>query len=549
MGSIANITRAFRRLFAWAKRLSRNQKIILLAAVVVLFVVVVSSLPKGAVEETAKPDTRAVALINVGEASTETTPLEVTGGVRSESEARLRTETQGEVVGVYATVGQYVGAGTVIAELRNTSERAAVEQAQAALEAAKANLAKGTGGARSEELAVLEISRTNAQDSLDSATVAAENTLLSAYSTVDDVISGSADALFSNPESVNPTFNLATSESEIVTRLRQNRIAIQSILKRESTLSKNIKGIDDVFTEIKNTEDEVRFIQDFLNDLFTVVNNAIPTPSVSETAIAGYKTSVGAARTSISGTLTSLTNARTSLNNSKAALEIAEKNLEIGKTGAQSEDVTALTAAVKQAEAGLSVARANLSRTLIVTPISGTLNTLNLRTGDFANVFELAAIVANNNALEIETYVTDEDKDEIRVGSKAVIAGRYQGVVTSIASGLDPATKKIEVHVGVTDAGAKLTNGSSVRVQIERNDFRVPTEELERITIPISALKVETDRVLVFTVDEENKLVAHEVITGLVLGNSVVIEDGLSPDMNIVKDARGLREGESVNVQ
>jgi len=43
-------------------------------------------------------------------------------------------------------------------------------------------------------------------------------------------------------------------------------------------------------------------------------------------------------------------------------------------------------------------------------------------------------------------------------------------------------------------------------------------------------------------------LVAHEVTLGALLGERVVIASGLTPDMRIVVDARGLREGEKVEV-
>lgn len=547
MGFFTKITGTFRKFLYRLRNLSKKQKVALIVLILVLFAIAGLS-PRGNVEEAPVNETRAVSLINVGEASTESTPLEVTGSVRSESEARLRTETQGEVVGVYRAVGQFVTAGTVIAELRNTSERAAVQQAEAALEAAEANLAKGTGGARAEELAVLEINVNNAQASFNSARTDAENTLLTAYSTIDGAVVGNTDDLFSNPESINPVLNLASSESETVSTLVQGRIVIQKILERQSDVSKDINNIEDLLSEIETTENETRIVRDFLDDLSLVVNNAIPTPSVTETAIAGYRTNVATAQTSVNGALTSLSAARNVLNNSSAALAIAEQNLEIGRTGAQSEDVTALEASVKQAEAGLSVARANLSRTLIITPISGTLNTLNLRQGDFASAFELAAIVANNNALEVETFVTEDDKDDIRVGSKATISGKYEGVVTSIATGLDPVTKKIEIRVGVVDESANLTNGSSVRLAIDRNGFEIDASEITEIIIPIAALKIETDRIIAFTVNNENALVPHEIATGLILGDSIVIEDGLNPEMNIVADARGLREGQIVEI-
>ena len=534
------------RLSRGLQNLSKKQKIVVILLIVAIFSAIVLS-PEKSVEDDSVNETREVFLINVAESSTESTPLEVTGSVRSESEAILRTERQGEVTGVYAKVGQFVGAGTVLAELRNNSERAAVLQAEALLEAAKANLAKGTGGVRNEDLTVLEISFDNASNNYSSALTSTRNTLRSAYASVDDAVLGSVDGLFSNPDGINPVFNLTTSEFSVVNRLKQSRVLLQAVLVRQSESSVSINSNEDLLAEIDLTEDEVRLVRNLLDDALIAINNAIPAPAVTEATIAGFKTSVTAARLSINGTLTALSAARDNLNNSKAALNIAEQNLERGTTGAQAEDVSALQAAVKQAEAGLSLANANLARTLIITPISGTLNTLNLRSGDFASAFELAAIVSNNNALEVETYLTESDKEQVKVGSTAVVSGRYEGVVTSVSPGLDPDTKKIEVRIGIVSPKTSLTHGSSVRVEIERNGFEILDSEIEQISIPISALKVETSRVIVFTV-EDSTLVANEVIPGIILGDNVVVNEGLTPEMNIVVDARGLREGQQVIV-
>ncbi|HKZ42538.1 MAG TPA: hypothetical protein VJ044_16365, partial [Candidatus Hodarchaeales archaeon] len=68
-------------------------------------------------------------------------------------------------------------------------------------------------------------------------------------------------------------------------------------------------------------------------------------------------------------------------------------------------------------------------------------------------------------------------------------------------------------------------------------------------TIPISALKIETGRTIVFSVNEESQLVAHPVVLGSLLGDMVEIEKGLIPELSIVLDARGLREGQKVVVR
>lgn len=515
-----------RRNIAFIYQTAKKRKLASLLIIIAVFAVIVA-IPNRSETEDVVNDPPKVGLINVGKASTDTTPLEVTGTVRSRAEAVLRTERQGEIVGVYRKVGDFVQAGTVIAEIKNASERAAVAQAEAALLKAKSG----------ENVSVINVE--SARDSFETALAGAQSTLLSAYNTVDDGIRRKTDPMFSNPTSEQPHFIVKTSNSQLALSIENSRLEIGAILARQkgTTLSPTYES---VLSELTVVSEEIKTIRTYLEQITTILNGAIVTNSVSSADIALYKTDATLALGSINALAGTITNTIDGIRAKKTAFDIAEQNAERGEEG--------VTADVALAEAGLAAARANLARTLIVSPISGTLNTLNIRQGDFVNAFDLAAIVSNNNALEIETYVSEEDKGRIHVGSTALISGKYEGVVTSVAPGLDPATKKIEVRVAVRDNNASLTHGNSVRLSLERNGLESTNDSIERIIIPIAALKVETSRVIVFTVSDKNTLVAHVVVPGLVLGDSVVITEGLTVDMDIVSDARGLREGEIVSL-
>ena len=529
--------------------LSKKGKMILGAAIAVVIILFILALTSAEDDEGFKvSDTRDVQLISVLSASVETSELEVTGTVRSESESNLRTETQGEVTGVYVSAGQFVPAGTVIAELRNTSERASVAQAEANVEAAQANLDKATGGVRSQEEANLEIAVTNAENAYATAISTTVTSLQAVYATFNDAIVSQTDVLFSNPTSNSPDFNLNTSSFATENLLEQSRVAMSAVLERQFNTQISLSVDSDLETEIDTLESEGAVIRTYLDNMLSALNNAIPSAEYSQTDINVYISTVTGVRQSVNATLSTLAGLRDSLTTSASALTVAENNLELGVVGAQDEDVIALQAALKQAQAGLTAARANLARTLVISPISGTVSTLDIRRGDFVGAFELVAIISNDNALEVQTFITEADKGSITVGSLSTIDGKYNAIVTSVAPGLDPTTKKIEVLVSVEDPSVSLTRGASARVSIERNANQEELDEVEEIKIPISAVKIETNRTIVFSINDESKLVAHEIETGLVLGDELIIESGIDLDMDIVLDARGLREGQSVIV-
>ena len=68
-------------------------------------------------------------------------------------------------------------------------------------------------------------------------------------------------------------------------------------------------------------------------------------------------------------------------------------------------------------------------------------------------------------------------------------------------------------------------------------------------SVPISAIKIGADQAVVFTVDSENRLVAHQVVLGAISGGKIVLAEGVTVEMEIVTDARGLQAGQEVVVR
>ncbi len=69
------------------------------------------------------------------------------------------------------------------------------------------------------------------------------------------------------------------------------------------------------------------------------------------------------------------------------------------------------------------------------------------------------------------------------------------------------------------------------------------------VTIPITALKIGSENIVVFSVDAQSVLVPHVVTLGTLMGERVEIKTGVTPELMIVTDARGLQAGEKVIVK
>lgn len=517
--------------WTWYKELSRIKQIGIAAILVILFVFIARSFGSDkAVEEVAK-STRQVTLAVVSDLTNNESALPLLGTVTSTSEATIRAESSGKLTRVYHNLGDYVVAGETIAEFENSAERAAVLQAEGAYDAAKASRD------------IMRINNGNTTISLTDAKTNALTTISSAYATMDDVIRTKTDAVFTDPRENSVHFIMSVPDAHLVSSLEDRRKSIEAMLIARETRNQKLTTQTDLIAELAVIESEEQMIKGYLDDLATAYSKAFPDSAYTQTMIDGGKVSVGVARSTIAGALSSISGSRSALNASMNASEVASKS-----SSSNGASVSTADAQVKQAEGAYNAALSRLEKTVIRSPITGTLNSLSIETGDFVSSFTEVAVVSNNGALEVVAYVTEDDAKRVVVGSPVVIDGSVKGVITRIASAIDPRTKKIEVRIGITDKNASLVNGQSVRVEVSRIVTKTTTI-VGPIKIPLSALKLTPSGAYVFTVSATSSLTAIPVKEGAILGDEIQILSGLTGSESIVVDARGLKEGAVVNIK
>lgn len=509
--------------------LPRTKKIAVVVVLSLILVVSVRAIFNNTkdVENTAQ-GTRSVVVRSVSDIKNKESSIPLLGIVTSTSEATIRAESSGKLTRVYKKLGDTVYAGAVLAEFENSSERAQVLQAEGAYDAAKASKD------------ITRINNTTIGSSLAESKTAALTTISSAYNTMDDVIHSKTDSFFNSPRSENAKFELSVPDASLMYTIESTRVTIEKILTARNARNRTLTTASDLVTELTAVQKEAEIIKTYLDDLATAYSKALENSSYSQQTIEAGKVSVGIARSSLSATISSLTSMRSSL--------VASINAETitGTTNGSGSTATA-DAQVKQALGSYNAALSRLEKTVIRSPITGTLNSFSMKTGDFITQFTEVAVVSNNNALEVVSYVTEDDARRIQIGSEVRIDNSLTGSVTRVAEALDPRTKKIEVRVGVKDSTASLTNGQSVRMTITKSTKpnKVTTTG---ITIPLSALKLTPTGAFVFTVNASNTLVAIPVKEGAILGEEIQILSGLLESEEIVLDARGLKTGTVVTI-
>ncbi len=449
--------------------------------------------------------------------------IAILGRVEAVNEARLVTEAGGRVTSVPVELGARVNAGAVIATIENSRERAAVLQAQGVYEAAQAGAASSDVGSASAERAYSE------------ALTQAVNTYRGAFASADDVLRNTVDQVFSNPNS--GQMGVRIDANGRANELIEERKALETIFEDwQAKVGTDISG--NVSVLLTKAENDTTRLAAFVLTLTSLLSEEDASPDESE--LLALRSDFAAARTGLNGTLQSLSTARTALISSKAALDQA-------RIGATKGDVSLAEAQVKQALGALRLAQASLEKTIVRSPISGTINTLSLKAGSTISPGVPAAVVSSAGGLQVVAYINESDAERVKVGSQALIEGKVNGVVTHVASGVDAETKKIEVRIGLSMSETIILTGETVNVSIEGAESS--DEASEVISLPVVAIKMTPEGPIVFTVSDDKKLIPHSVTLGAVLSDHIVIEDGVTEEMAIVTDARGLRASEIVTIK
>lgn len=439
-----------------------------------------------------------VTIASVASLSNQGGPLPITGRVTSVSQASITALTGGQVTTLRVKLGDRVSAGSVIASFENSSQQAAVLQAQGSYNAALA--------------AQKSVSPVDAR-------LAAINAYKSAFTTLDTELESNVDQFFGAPGPYGPQL-LIDAPNYDYGELSRNRAAIAEKMDKYRN---SLAGADssDPAVLLAEASATTLDVSNFINKLAVSANRR--DSRASEDMLAALDTARAAVAT-LSATLTTATQTYRSGS----------------VTSSASTDATVL-----QALGGLRAAQASLEKTIARAPISGTIVSLPVHLGDYTAPGAAVAVISNPGALQVESYVTAADAKTLRIGGKATIEGSTPGTIVFIAPALDPTTGKIQVKVGL-GGSTSLTDGSTVTVTLERA-LAPTTSAKKEITIPISAVKITPQGPVVFTV-ASSTLMAHPVVFGAIVGSQVTISSGLTLDMAIVTDARGLSDGQEVVV-
>jgi len=336
----------------------------------------------------------------------ETVP--VTGNTMPIKSVSLGFQNTGTIAHIYRNLGDQVNAGEIIAELNTANLSAALQQAEANLSSAKANLAALIAGTRQEQL---DIDR----DAVAQDQTALANAIANAYAVSDGAVHTNADQFFTNSRTASAALTFIVPDTILANTVVQERIMLEPALSAwGAQISSPSFGSNDLTVITTQAAQNLAQVNAFLNDAAAALTKTSPSGTITLAILNAYESDIASARASVASALTALTSAKT-------ALVSAEGTLALAKAGSTSESIAAQQAQVEQAQAGVASAKANLQNAEIIAPISGLIAQQDAKIGQLASPGAPLVSIISNGGFEVDAGVSETDVGKLAIGNKVAM--------------------------------------------------------------------------------------------------------------------------------
>jgi len=317
--------------------------------------------------------------------------VSVTGTVSPIDKADLAFKKSGVISRILVKVGDHVKSGDIIASLDDAGDKAALASAQATLDDMSRSLTP-------EELSVQ-------QSALDTAKQNAVNAVHDGYAKAQSALVNYTDNFFTNPQSVNPVFNLRTDSASIQNSINAERVAISDSLNVWSAGLTTVSS-GTIASFIHQTDGYIASEKKFMNDLSNIVNELNPGNSgLSQMTIDADTATMNSGLSTINAAIDTVSSAET-------ALASAQSNYDLKIAGNSAESIAAQKAKVDQAAA-------SVNDDSIVSPIDGIVTQADPNVGEFVAAGQSGFAVESASGFKVEAYVPEADIAKVAIGDLA----------------------------------------------------------------------------------------------------------------------------------
>jgi HlyD family secretion protein len=234
-----------------------------------------------------------------------------------------------------------------------------------------------------------------------------------------------------------------------------------------------------------------------------------------------------------------------------AQVKQAQEQLDMLRKGATEEEIEFARAQVSQAEAGVAVARNNLTDTIMKAPFSGFITCrfvdegVQVYTAPKTEILKLTDV----SRVKIVVPVSERDFPRVKIGTPAeskidALAGEiFQGGVTRITPEIDSISRNFKVEVEISNPNLRLKSGMFANIRFfvgQKETLTISREAL--ITDPVTGVSY------VFVV-EGDQAVRRRLTLGERSGLLIEVLEGLKESENLViKGQNRLQQGSKVKI-
>ena len=250
-----------------------------------------------------------------------------------------------------------------------------------------------------------------------------------------------------------------------------------------------------------------------------------------------------------------LSEIRAQVNQAHIGLEKAQRDLRRAKNLYRDSVVT--LEVYQNAESAWEVARShvliadfNLEHSRIKAPSDGTIQKILVETSEVIGPGYPAILFASTeNDWVIRASLTDKDIVKLSIGDSAIVSMdafpgiSFQAEIVELGTIADPVTATYETELLILQSMPGFRTGFISRAEI------YPSEVKRNLVLPMHALIDATDNRAFIFIFKEGQVEKRMIRTGSILGEEVVVLEGLKEGEEVVTEgAKYLREGSEVEV-
>ncbi|SDM35509.1 efflux RND transporter periplasmic adaptor subunit [Halarsenatibacter silvermanii] len=465
--------------------------------------------------------------------------------LEASKEYSIHPRLDGEVEHVNFDVGDRVEKGEVLAEIDDERYRAELEQAQAGLAAAEAELRRLETGTPEEELEQVRASMQEAQASVEGARR--------------DV--GYSEEIFE--ERTPDDMEIEEIETEYEQAERQLEIAEKEL--RQAELS--YEDAEDNYERMSSLYEDGAISEREYEEALRGKEQA---QSQLEAAEAGMRQSESALKGT--ETLKNMTidlydfraeeeqmvsQARTQYEAAEASLEAAEAALAEAERGPTQEEIDAARARVEEAGAGVELASTVYDDVKIEAPADGTIAQVEIEEGETASPEAPLFYMVNLEVMEAVANINEPYVNQIEEGDEApvTIYGAAEEEFTGRVNTISPLASEqggfpVELRVPNPDEQIKSGMRGSIELIVdESQDTLLISQDATFEPEEHEADRADSSYKAVYVIDDENRARYQTVETGLETKDIVEIKSGLEEgDRLILHDQGRIEDGQKVEV-